>query len=461
MDSLHPPLRPHSNPVMARMGFLDLTAQPRVAALTRTVEALSQTRSPRQVLETLAQGMRRLTGPAASFMLSVRGLERGQFRILRLMGQDGVEHIPPADDLLTEDHLPIHSGGLIGQTVNSPTPKLAHHVDLTTQPELANVLGVYRSMLAVPIFLDGQPAQWLLLLHTDADHFSVEELEFAMLRGNLLGALLDSRRTAQGLDDARQRLRAEVARIAHIQKALLPDHVPDIPGLRTEVSYRTFDTAGGDLYDFLPLARSLNDPPDSHAPWGILIADASGHGPSAAVVMAMLHSIIHAYPQTPAGPAEMLLHANAHLCAKRIEQVFVTAFLALYDPNTRVLHYARAGHPPPVVKSPASTGRPLLRLDDAGGVPLGVLPDAEYDQARITLEPGQTLVLYTDGITESRGPTGEFFGVNGIERALTTCTGEPDCVIAWINSVLNAHEGGLQPTDDQTLVAIQVAPDPR
>ena len=89
--------------------------------------------------------------------------------------------------------------------------------------------------------------------------------------------------------------------IARIQRALLPDQLPNIPGVQLATSYSTFDVVGGDLYDFTALHRNGND-----QRWALLIGDVSGHGPAAAVVMAMFHAILHTYPLDPHGPGEVL-----------------------------------------------------------------------------------------------------------------------------------------------------------
>jgi sigma-B regulation protein RsbU (phosphoserine phosphatase) len=170
--------------------------------------------------------------------------------------------------------------------------------------------------------------------------------------------------------------------------------------------------------------------------------------------MAMLHAILHAYPHPPQGPAEMLEHANRHLASKRIDASFVTAFLAVYDPAQRTLTYARAGHDPPLIRA-AGPGAEIRRLDDVGGIPLGVLDPVSYDEATVQLRPGHTLLLYTDGITDARGPDGSMFGLGNVEQALAACEGEPGSVLASIMDPLARHESGIRPGDDQTVVAIR------
>ncbi len=98
----------------------------------------------------------------------------------------------------------------------------------------------------------------------------------------------------------------------------------------------------------------------------------------------------------------------------------------------------------------------VVRLDGVGGVPLGVLEAVEYQEESIILDPGQTIVLYTDGITEALSPQGRMFGVEGIEISLIECTGAPDCVISHVTEALKAHESNVRPNDDQTIVVMKV-----
>ena len=126
--------------------------------------------------------------------------------------------------------------------------------------------------------------------------------------------------------------------------------------------------------------------------WAFLIGDVSGHGPAAAVVMAMFHAIIHSYPIDPTGPGDVLRHVNRHLFAKSIENSFVTAFLGFYEPRTRELIYARAGHNPPLLKEFPHRGQ-ARQLDAVGEIPLGIMEDVKYSESSIVLHPGQTLIF--------------------------------------------------------------------
>ena len=122
-------------------------------------------------------------------------------------------------------------------------------------------------------------------------------------------------------------------------------------------------------------------------------------------------------------------------------------------------HRVPSGHEPggavdpPLVRLPADGG--VRRLDDVGGVPLGVLDPVKYEESVVELSPGQTMLLYTDGITDARAPDGTMFGLQRVEEALERCAGEPHAVVRSIIDPLARHTAGIRPGDDQTIVAIR------
>lgn len=428
----------------------------RVPVLMSLVEELSRATQPTDVQRIFARGIRQLNPIDGFVSVSCRGLEAGTYKITRMsLDPDALLNNwgNPWRDFAS---MPLYSGGLLGDLVSTPEPKLLQHLDVPHDPVLGDKLAAFGSLLAIPLFDEGRPLNWAISLRRAPEGFTLEDVEESILRSNLVGGTVRTVKLAHELREANARIQDEVRQIASIQRALLPDGMPRIPGVRMAASYATYDTAGGDIYAFRPvLAPTERDTAPPESPWAMLIADASGHGPAAAVVIAMVHAIVHAYPEPPTSPAVLLDHVNRHLAAKRIEHSFVTAFAAIYDPTTRRLLFSRAGHEPPIVKN-AGSGGPTCRLDEAGNIPLGILADTRYADAETTLEPGQTLVMYTDGITEAFDPHGAMFGVEGIERSLVTCSGEPECVIGSITNALRTHEAGRRPADDQTIVAMKV-----
>ena len=450
--------------VLSGMVCVDTSGNPRIPILMEMVAALSRATGPNEVLRGFAEGFLRLYGPRGYVSLSTRGLAPGEYKITRLLTGDFVNEMTRTDPWKQWSQLPVHRGGFFGQIIRTAYPQIVNHLDIRNDPVVGDALTEYGSLLAIPLFDEGEPLNWAISLRQEPEGYTVEELEESILRSNLGGWAVKNAVITRQLREAHAEIRREVDQIAKIQRALLPASIPDIPGLDIDVNYEMFDQAGGDMYALRPL-RPLKAGVligegccDPQGPWAILVGDVSGHGPAAAVVMAMMQSIIEAYPREPEGPAEVLEHANRHLCSKRIESRFVTAFLAIYDPVSRRFTYARAGHNPPVLMKPATAGSgwTMDRLDANGNIPLGITGDVTYDETTITLESGQTLVLYTDGITESMSPEGGMFGVEGIEASLTECTGYPQCAIGHITTTLKEHEAGIRPSDDQTIVVMRV-----
>ena len=439
------------------MVCIDTSRNERIPLLMQLVGAISRAKSPQEVIQIYGRGMRDLRPQNRGYVsLSTRGLRPGQYRITRFIANMTRLEAGQVDSWSRPDMFEIREGGFLGQLIRSAYPELIHNLQVPNDPVIGTALAPFGSLLAIPLFDDGEPLNWAISLDEDPHGFSVKELEDTILQGNLVGGTVKRVLMAQQLNEANQRAAAEVRKIADIQRALLPSKLPAIPGVRLGASYETFDQAGGDSYDFLDLDRLGEGARCGAGAWGILIADASGHGPAAAVVMAMLHAILHAYPKSPCGPAELLAHANRHMHDKQIEHSFVTALLAFYHPQRRTLTYARAGHPPPVHMTRDGESWKMSRVQQVGGLPLGIMDDVTYEEHTIQLEPGQTMVFYTDGITEAMAPDGRMFGVSGIEHSLTECSGEPDCVIGHIKAALADHQAGACPNDDQTVVVMKV-----
>lgn len=415
------------------------------------VAGLSRAKDATSVLHEFAVGIRQLMGPRGYLSLSTRGLKPGEYKITRLVHpEEGDDRFSKANPWEIWDALPVHKGGFIGDIIRQAYPELVHHLDVKNDPVLGNSIARYRSMMAIPLFDDGEPRNWSISLSEDPEGFTERELEDSILRSNLGGTAVHNTLITQRLREANERIQREVEQIAKIQRSLLPQTLPKFPGISLATSYETFDTAGGDLYDFSVLEAVDGLPRRLE----VLVADASGHGPAASVVTAMLNAILYAYPNRTDGPGKVLSYANKHLHAKRLEGTFVTAFLAHFDHESRKLIYARAGHPPPVIKSPGHYA-PVRRLDDVGGIPLGIMDGIEYEDGSVILEPDETLVMFTDGVTEALNPAGVMFGLSGIEQALHECSGEAPCTIDHISAELRLHEAGRKPSDDQTVVAIQ------
>ena len=419
----------------------------RISALMGLTQALRECRTPYDALLKYAGFLGEAYPDRAQLIVSTRDLAEGQFRVWRLRTDDGVEHVPLCDPW-TDFTSPLHSGGVIARITANPTPQVLHDIDWGDDSSVERALSPYRSLIAVPLFNERLPLNWSVMLVRDPTFFTTANLEDSVNRATLIGSLLDSLYVGKQLAEANAHIDRELQRMARIQRALLPQPIPDIPGVRLAASYETFIQVGGDLYDLIPLGIEPQR-------WCLFIGDASGHGPSAAVSAAMVQATLHACAAGADGPAALLGAVNRHLCNKPVEGSFVTAFLAFYEPATRRLTYSSAGHPPPLLAS--RDGAAATFLEDAASLPLGIDAEEAFTEVSIELLPGQLLLLYTDGITESRAPDGSMFGAEGLQQSLQTVTGTADTAIAHLRASLNTHQRGRPPTDDQTMVLIEVS----
>lgn len=434
---------------------IDLTKSRRVAAAMRMARETFEYEDVRDVLDNAVRAFERMYGSCAYMQVSMCDVDSDQFRIRRFLRHDGRDLVPRTDTTPDFWSAPLFEGGLVPELTHTREPKVYQELDVPKDPALGDWLAPYRSLMAAPMFTGGEAMDWIIMLHPDPHGCTLQTAVDMILLSNLLAMTINLDYLTRDLTEAHDRIQREVDEIARIQRSLLPHDMPKIPGLSLAASYETFDRAGGDYYDVLPLRR-IDGEPDPEGPWAFIIADASGHGPAAAVVMAMVHALFHSYSEQPHSPAEFLEHINANLQSHRVGYSFVTAFLAIYDPHTRRLTYANAGHPPPILMEPGADAASTNRFDDLGGIPLGIEKDVRYETGEIVLKPGQSVVFYTDGITESTDPNGEMFRVEGIEEALRTCNGKAECVTLEVIDALKTHEAGTRSRDDQTLLAVHL-----
>lgn len=247
------------------------------------------------------------------------------------------------------------------------------------------------------------------------------------------------------LEATYQRLDQELLMAHDMQQAVLPQRFPGDAHWQVWASMRPAREMGGDFYDCI----SLRD-----GRYGLLVADVSGKGVPAAFFMAVSQTILQAEAWAQEAPSAVLARANDLLCARNPMEMFVTVFYAVFDPRTASLCYACAGHSPPLLRTRAGTVR---RLETARDPALGVLPGLDFASSMLQLQPGDTLLLYSDGITEAPSPSHEEFGEGRLAAWLST-QGEPAsaALCAALSAELEAFVAGAEPFDDQTLMFLSL-----
>ena len=297
----------------------------------------------------------------------------------------------------------------------------------------------------------------LILAHPYSEAVKVvEEVSIPMIFANSLGmfffAYIISNRIRE-LETAEERDKyfAELERkryelkMAHdIQQSFLPDAIPDLPGFELAAQNIPAKEVGGDFYDFIPI---------SEGKIGLTIADVSGKGVPAALFMALARTIVRAKATRSSGVREVIRDANSLITADAKSGMFVTLFYAVLDVSERTLTYVSAGHNPPVIFK-AKT-RTLMRLD-AKGIALGAIADIELEERKIILDGGDTVVFYTDGVTEAINKSMEQFGE---ERLITTIKVNHELsandMIEKIKGEVLAFCGDEPQFDDITLMALK------
>ena len=416
--------------------------QARLDNIMEMMREMSRHTDPQEMVAAYGRHVGRMLPRDRWLSISRRDIESPKFRVTRYSGW--TEQINPWKE---KDRLPVLDGGLLGELIYAGEPRIIDDLQLSPDDPAAEYLAGQRSLMAIPMLDQGEALNMVISTFEKPHAFDKQRFPEIVWTAILFGrsthnlVLADQVRTAYNLVDR------ELQAVGNIQRSLLPAMVPDIPTMKLAVHYQTSQRAGGDYYDFFPL-------PDGR--WGILIADVSGHGTPAAVMMAVTHSIAHLYPGTSAPPSDMLNFVGRHLSRRYTDSVgsFVTAFYAIFDPNSRLLTYSSAGHNPPRLRR-CATGE-ILSLDGAGSYPLGITSDVHNEDASVQLQPGDQLLLYTDGITEAYGADGTMFGLTRLDQVLSHCQHDAGDIMQSIVAAVDDFTAGEPVTDDRTVVAAKI-----
>lgn len=301
--------------------------------------------------------------------------------------------------------------------------------------------------------LDGMLQRWpqlaidmlreLSLRLRDTEQATIRDLQE---KNRQLNQAYQELQSAQAQIIEKERLERELQVAREIQMSILPDKLPIFDGYDFGAQILPARAVGGDLYDFVTLNQHN---------LGIMIGDVSDKGVPAALFMALTSSLLRAEASLDLQPSEVLLQVNRHLMDMNHAKMFVTALYGILSPESGKFDYARAGHETPLLVT--ADGETWSPPRNAGQI-LGIFPDPLIDEQSITIPPGGTLILYTDGVTDSTNDQGEFFDCQGMETVLQEnhhLSAQELC--EKMMAEILQHQGSSPQQDDITVVAIKAS----
>jgi len=417
----------------------------RLDYIVQTMREVSRHTDPQSMVEAYGRRMRRALPSERFLSLTRRGAAPPEVIIARdLHGRQTMDH--SGDVWGQRNALPRVHGGILSDLVYSNEFHYITDLDLNPDDPAREYLEGFRSLVAIPVYEDGEAINVIVLLRREPDAFDPQAFPQIVWTSNLFGRATHNLVLRREVQEAYDLVDREMRIIGDIQRALLPEELPEIETLDLAAYYEPARRAGGDYYDFFALEDGR---------LGIFLADASGHGSPAAVHMAITHTLAHTRPADAVEPADVLAFINHYLARHySLDGAFVTAFFGTYDPATLTLRYSSAGHPPPRVKRCADDS--LFSIDQARGIPLGVLVEQDYHEAEITFSPGDQIIFYTDGLTESFNPNGEMFGPERLDRCISDCQLTAQGLVDTVLQQRDQFAEGREPHDDITVLVARV-----
>jgi len=223
--------------------------------------------------------------------------------------------------------------------------------------------------------------------------------------------------------------------------------VPKMPGFSFVAHYDPCRDVGGDLYDFIPLDKGR---------LGVVIGDVSGKGFAAAIVMAWVASQLRVAAHQERHPADVLERINESLLEVHQDDLFVTLVYGVLNRWNMSFQFCNAGHVPPLVRR--RSGRVDI-LEQGTGLPVGVVAEPAFEERRVLLEQGDTLLLVTDGVTEAMNPKRRMFGLSGLATAMTASTPAATAMVSDVLAAVRRFVDVETQYDDITIVAVGASPE--
>ena len=331
--------------------------------------------------------------------------------------------------------------GLVGLAAESKQAVLVP--DVSKDPRYVEANPETKSELTVPLIYKDRVIGVLDLEHTRKGFFTEEHKRTITTLAAQIAIAIENARLYEEIARQERRLERDLALARELQVRLLPQTRPNLNNLDVAAKFVPARAIGGDLYDFIPYSLSR---------LGIVIGDVSGKGAPAAIYAALVSGILRSHAPIEPSPAEMLSAVNLSLAERRIEAQFVSLIYSVWDDEHRTLTVSNSGLPRPIHVHAGKN-----EVIEATGLPLGLFDEAEYDEFKFRMKPGDMFVFFSDGILDARNHRGEMFGRTRVEKVVGEChSSSADCMVDSLFKAVAEHSAGQETFDDQTVVAIRV-----
>jgi sigma-B regulation protein RsbU (phosphoserine phosphatase) len=325
--------------------------------------------------------------------------------------------------------------GMVGHVAS--TRKMHYAPDVTRDPYYMACEPDIRSEVAIPLQREGDLVGVFTASHCELDAFCPDQLRLLQGLCTHIAVAVHNARRFGNERDQRERMSREAEEAQAIQQALLPRSSPLIPGFRVSGLSIPAGSVGGDWYDFIPLADGR---------WGLVLADVSGKGTAAALLMSATRGMLRSLAQTGSGPAEVLTRLNNMMIEDFPSGRFVTMVYAELDPSSRVLRIANAGHLAPLLIEPSGH----RWINHEHGLPLGI-SSSKFSETEVMLGERSRIAFYSDGITEAEIESGEEYGAQRLLAQMQSLDLSLDGLLADVRKFANGT--GLR--DDATAILVQ------
>lgn len=398
----------------------------------------------------------------------VTDADGGALILLKANGQPSLEQIHCQEGYACQDirqalERATRKAERNGDRIESPSQAIAN---LTLDDRVKQSLASDVQLFSTPILVKSQERGRIYIFTRDPDYtWTATRQRLVQLVADQTAVAIANHELTNELRQ-KERLDRELEIASEIQIHLLPSQCPQVKGVALAAACKTANRVGGDYYDFIPTntdrSRRTSERGDlntaTSVPWSIVIGDVMGKGVPAGLIMTMTRGMLRAEVLNRHSPARILQHLNQVMHADlENSHRFVTLFYSEYDPKTRVLSYSNAAHNPPLLWQ-AATGT-LERLD-TWGMLIGLEADSEYEDAQIRLELGDTVLYYTDGLTDAVNQNGDRFDEENLADAFCwACQQgyEPQAILDYLFAQVQQFIGSANRNgDDMTVVVLQV-----